>query len=83
MKPLKAVTSHTILDFFEAKPQQRGKKRGYLIIRKIYLMATKFQNKPFIDPIQKCRQTCLSNKEHLIFIIRGCHSMVSPVFLFH
>lgn len=34
MKPLKAVTSHTILDFFEAKPQQRGKKRGYLIIRK-------------------------------------------------
>jgi hypothetical protein len=37
MKPLKAVTSHTILDFFEAKPQQRGKKRGYLIIRKKFI----------------------------------------------
>lgn len=29
--PRKAVTSHTILDFFEAIPSQRNKKKGYLI----------------------------------------------------
>ena len=30
--PRKAVTSHTILDFFEAKHCERKKKKGYLII---------------------------------------------------
>lgn len=30
--PRRAVTSHTVLDFFEAKPCERKKQKGYLII---------------------------------------------------
>ena len=33
LKPKKAVTSHTITDFFEAVKQEHNKKRGYYLIR--------------------------------------------------
>ena len=37
IKPYKAVTSHTILDYFEAIPKLTKKGRGYLLVKRISL----------------------------------------------
>ena len=42
--PQKAISSHSILNYFEAIEKQRKKQKGYLLQRrKFYIMETKFQ----------------------------------------